>query len=182
MRNYSEVPFVIRIRRGCAERCVPLYFFLITQYRASSTAPNNKRQGLCDWVMLLATREQSTIRLIPSVCRAFGSLRDKEHKRDAMIERTVRGAPRSKVFLPLLWYGCRQFSLLSKGFLCTFYADRKYQRSLRIGRFLNAKHSWYFWGVRDSLGGAKRLAVFLTCRSDIPPLFPKILTLALLKT
>ena len=89
--------------------------------------------------MLLATREQSTIRLIPSVCRAFGSLRDKEHKRDAMIERTALGAPRSKVFLSLLWCGCWQFSLLSKGFLCTFYADRKYQRALRRGRWLHPR-------------------------------------------
>ena len=49
------------------------------------------------------------------------------------------------------------------------------------GRFLNGKRSWCFWGVRNSLGGAKWQAIFLTWRSDSPPLFPKTLTLVFLK-
>ena len=57
----------------------------------------------------------------------------------------------------------------------------KVPKTSAYGRFLNAKRSWRFWGVRNSLGGVKWQAIFLTWRSNSPPLIPKTLTLVLLK-
>ena len=73
-------------------------------------------------------------------------------------------------------YKGNAFTLLSESILF------KVPKTSAYGRFLNAKRSWRFWGVRNSLGGVKWQAIFLTWRSNSPPLIPKTLTLAVAKS
>ena len=65
-------------------------------------------------------------------------------------------------------------------FIRTFCADRKYQRTLRIGRFFNAKRSWWF------LGGAELTRLSAQARitnvQTVLATFPKIIDAVWLKT
>jgi hypothetical protein len=38
------------------------------------------------------------------------------------------------------------------GFICTFCADKKYQKSLRMDAFLTPNEADDFWALRNSLG------------------------------
>ena len=134
--------------------------------------PKSKRKDFrdkvgSDWEMLpKATFEQSNNRLLRPVCRGFSFFwPPKEHNRNNQQQisnnRTrVKTTKNTRKYVYLLYI--LPLNLVANRtvllFIRTFCADRKYQRALRIGRFLNVKRSWWF------LGGAK-LAQLATINS-----------------
>jgi hypothetical protein len=72
----------------------------------------------------------------------------------------IMGIEDNVSFILCLFYPCLQLQLVKvlfsimyfDGFICTFCADKKYQKSLRMDAFLTPNEADDFWALRNSLG------------------------------